>query len=254
LTALGSCAAAPDEEYRPRLHYIGSSTIANFLRDAEEPYGRVQFQLDTEPESVGGENAVLEGRGDLAGVAGRPRAETLEQGVRALEIARDTIAVIVHPSNPVRGLTRQELCAVYSGRVENWKELGGDDRPVRALIVGPDSATRNVFRACVLREIDYAGCAVVRPDADMLTRVAGDPGAIGQLSRSFLIGTVDVKVLAVDGMLPGEASAYPIARPLFLLWWPGRRRVAEFAEWCLSPAGRAVLMKRFSLPGADGAR
>lgn len=244
--ALLGCASSSEVEWTPRLRYVGSSTVAHFLRDAEAAYGRLAFEYDTLPESVGGELAILEGSADLAGVAGRPRSTTLATGIVATEFGRDAIAAVVHPDNLVRGLTSEELRELFAGRITNWSELGGADIPVRAWIVGAESATRNVFRAAVLGEEDYAGCDVARPDVSILDRVAADPGAIGQISVAFLAEDPRVRALEVDGHAPSATDPdYPLTRPLYLLWWPGRERVAAFVAWALGPEGSAVRGRRF---------
>ena len=81
----------------------------------------MRFTFDTEPESLGGEVAIREGRADLAGVAGVPHDETLVGGVEATQIGKDAIAVIVHPSNPVARLSRSQLRGIFSGALRNWK-------------------------------------------------------------------------------------------------------------------------------------
>jgi phosphate transport system substrate-binding protein len=248
--ALLGCRATNDVEGRPVLRYVGSSTIGQFIRDAESPYGRVDFQLDTEPESAGGELAILEGRADIAGVAGEPREATLAAGVTATLVGHDAIAVIGHPGNGVASLSTDELAAIFTGRVTNWSQLGGADMLVRPFVVGPASATRKVFRAAVLGEADYAGCDLVRPDSEMVQRVAAHEGAIGQISLSFLDKRCAVEVLAVDGATPQRAhSGYPITRPLYLLWWPGRGRVSDFVEWTRSTAAQDILRRRFASAG-----
>ena len=243
------CAVSDANDPRPVVRYVGSSTIANFLREAEGAYGRVRFILDTEPESVGGELAIVQGRTDLAGVAGQPRKESLEGGIVASLLGRDAIAVVVHPSNPVDNLTRQQLKDIFTGGIANWQVLGGLDIPIRPYIVGPASATRKVFRSTVLGESDYSGCEVVRPDAEMPDRIGSDPGGIGQISLSFLGSNGATKVLGVDGHRPdSDAGDYPITRPLYLLWWSGRARIAEFIAWTNGAQARAILRTRFMEP------
>lgn len=232
------------------LRYVGSSTIGQFIGDAESEYGRVDFQLDTEPESAGGELAILEGRADIAGVAGEPREATLAAGVTATLVGYDAIAVIAHPGNGVADLSTDELAAIFTGSITNWSRLGGADIPVRPFVVGPASATRKVFRAAVLAEADYAGCELVRPDSEMVQRVAAHEGAVGQISLSFLGERSAVEVLAVDGSRPQRAhTGYPITRPLYLLWWPGRERVAGFVEWTRSTVAQDILRRRFASAG-----
>lgn len=244
-SAIAGC-AAPGES-APLLRYAGSSTIAHFIRDAEPVYARARFLVDTEPESGGAEAAILEGRADLAGLAGVPRQETLERGVQATLLARDAIAVIVNHANPVSSLGRAQLRDIFTGKAKNWREFGGPDRAILPCIVGPESATRRVFRAAVLGESDYGGCTVVRPDDAMVARVAQEPGAIGQISFSFFSECGEVHALAVDGETPVPTNPdYPITRPLYLLTWPGRASVESFVSWARSPAGEAVLARRFA--------
>lgn len=247
-----SCASREPNAARPQLHYVGSSTVANFLRDAEPIYGRDRFVLSTEPESAGGEQAILEGRCDLAGIAGRPRPSTLERGVTATLLGRDAIAILVHSDNPIDGLSLAQLRGVYTGEISNWKELGGPDLPIRALMVGPDSATLNVFRSAVHGEVPLSGYETVRPDSAIIDRVREDPSAIGPISLSFYSAVSRVKRLAIDGEEPLPTNGdYAITRPLYLLWWPGRERVAAFVEWTRTPAAESVLLRRFAR-GADG--
>lgn len=245
---LAGCASARhNQNVSPTVRYVGSSTIANFIRDAEPVYGRARFVVDTEPESAGGEFAIVEGRADLAGMAGCPKTETLKQGVTATLIAHDAIAVVVNTSNPISDLTRPQLRDIFTGKIRNWKGVGGPDLPIRCFIVGPASATQKVFRSVVLGEAGYAGCEVVRPDAEILAKVHAEPGAIGQISFSFLGSCGETKLLAVDGEQPVPANAaYPITRPLYLLWWPGRARVADFVGWSRSAAAEPILLHRFA--------
>ena len=248
ILVIGCVALAGEKGSVPTIRYVGSSTIAHFIRDAEPVYGDAQFVLDTEPESAGGEIAILEGRADLAGVAGIPQPETLEQGVEATVIGQDAIAVVVNRANPIVDLGRSQLKDIFTGKARNWKELGGPDLTVHPYIVSAASATRKVFRSAILREADYDGCEVVRPDTGMLARIEAEPGAIGQISFSFLGSTATVKALRVEGQEPVSTNpSYPITRPLYLLWWPGRARIASFISWTSTAEARALLLERFAL-------
>lgn len=250
------CAAGDRAAGAPSIRYVGSSTIANYIRAAEPVYGNVRFVVDTVPESVGGEIAIREGRADLAGVAGHPGMDTLALGVTATLIGQDAIAVVVHPGNPVADLTVTQLKGIFSGEIRNWKEVGGADVDIRPCTVGPESATRAVFRSAILGETDYAGCEVVRPDSSLLATVRDDPGAIGQISFSFLDEAGSVKAVTVDGHEPMPTNSdYPITRPLYLLWWEGRARVADFVRWTANdPAAAAVLLECFACAGRETSR
>jgi phosphate transport system substrate-binding protein len=242
-----SCATDGGRAEAMPLHYVGSSSIAHFMRAAQEAYGEAGFVIETEPESVGGEEAILTGQCDLAGYAGSPRAPVVRSGLEATMLGRDAIAVIVHPTRDIDNLSLDQLAGIFSGRIRDWAEVGGAAGEIRALIVGPASATRKVFRAAVLGSDDYGACETVGPDADILTRVASDSNAIGQISSSFPIDELALKVLAVDGVRATDgAGQYAITRPLYLLWWPGRERVARFVQWLTTGAGRELRSSYFS--------
>lgn len=244
--ALASCATRTFQGEPVPIRYVGSSTIASFVRAAEPVYRRARFTIDTAAESEGGEQAILEGATDLAGVANRPRAETLRTGVASALIGRDAIAVIVNAKNPVTNLSLANLTSVFTGKVANWSELGGPDLPVAPFIVGSASATRTVFRDAVLQGVDYAGCAEITPDPEIIAAVAAAPGGIGQISFSFLEETPDVRAIGVDGERPSVTNfTYPIVRPLYLLWRESRPEIDAFANWAQTPEGQRVVMQRF---------
>ena len=230
------------------LTYIGSSTIGNFILDAQKDYGRSGFLIDTEPESAGGLRAALKGTSDISGVAGTFDPGLMKRGVVANMIGRDAIAVIVNSSNPVTNLSAKQLRAVFTGNVGNWKELGGLDVPVEPFIVEDLSSTREIFREKILGQEEYSGCETVKPDKRIIDRVSASEGAIGQISMSFLKDREDVRPLMVDGEDPAAANFdYAIFRPLYLMTkGEPRDEVKRFIEWTLSREGQRVVMQRFS--------
>lgn len=169
---------AQDITPKTYLHYTGSSTIGNFISDASPVFGKVNFKMDTRPESVGGELAILEGRTDLTGIARPPSELTLGKGVVSTLIGWDAIAVIVHQSNKIQNLTQSQLKDIFTGKIKNWKELGGPDLIIAPYIVDVESATRKVFRSVILGKEDYVSCEVIRPDVDILANGRKTPVAL----------------------------------------------------------------------------
>lgn len=225
---------------------MGSSTIGQFLHDADPVYERTGFDIDTASESEGGEAAIIAGKTRLAGIARRPRSETLAAGVNATLIGHDAIAVIVHARNAVQDLTTRQLRRVFSGQVVNWRELGGPDLPIHPFVVGSESATRWVFKDAVMPDLDYAGVQEIRPDGRIVEAVATDPGGIGHISFSFLQDSPGVRCVAVEGQEPSVTNFdYPISRPLYLLWRPGSESIRRFIAWTQSEEGQTVVMNRF---------
>lgn len=246
-TAASSDAGAGVAVESPTLLYVGSSTIANFIHEAERPYGKARFIVDSVPESLGGERALQDGNADLAGVAWDPAEETLALGIEATLIGTDTIAVIVNEKNPVTGLSLDQLRGIFTGKTKNWKDVGGPDLEIVPLAVGRESATRPVFRGLAMGGEPYApDTRIVTPDSDMPMEVEAEPGAIGTISFSFLCSGGVVRVLNVDGAqpIPGDID-YSIVRPLYLLWRADNPKAAGFMDWVKSPPGQEVLARCF---------
>ena len=228
------------------LSYVGSSTVDNFISDAQSVLGQITFNVDTKPESSGGELAILEGRADIAGIARLPSKELLSSGVTSTLIGWDAIAIIVNKNNPIQNLTQSQLKGIYTGAFTNWREVGGPDLEIKPYIVGMESATRKVCRSIILGKDDYIAYEEVSPDVDIIERVQNDLGGIGQISFSFVKSNQSVHVLDINGQaLTLTNKNYPITRPLYLLWWSGRRDVAAFVNWTLSNEGQRVVMNRF---------
>ena len=106
--------------------------------------------------------------------------------------------------------------------------------------------------ATVLGGAEPAGARVVRPDSRMAMEVEAEPGAIGAISHSFLCSGGEVRVLRVEGEPPfPDNEAYPITRPLYLLWRPGNPVVEAFIAWTSTPRAEEVLRRCFDLPRSN---
>ncbi|MFT4542070.1 MAG: ABC-type phosphate transport system substrate-binding protein [Planctomycetota bacterium] len=243
LAATLACRSESQHRRARPLEYIGSSTIAHAMHAVNDAEIDEQIDIDDQAESVGGEEAILTGQCDLAGYAGTPSQRVVKSGLEATWIGDDAIAVVVSTERDLNGLSIGQLRSIFSGEIEDWEQIdGAGTGRIKPLIVDRSSVTRKVFRAAVLGVRDYAGCEVVAPDAKILARVAEDPNSIGQISASFPFDDKRVRVLAIDGVRATDRSGeYPITRPLYLLWWPGRERVARLVSWLESPAGQSLL-------------
>ena len=195
--------------------------------------------------------ALLDGAIDIA-MASRPmktkelkkaRAKGIEPV--ATVIARDGIAVIVHPTNPVDALTLSQVRAIYTGKIDRWSEVGGKRETIVVISRDTASGTFEIFKKLALKG------AKVRPDALMLasnravaTTVAQTPGAIGYVGLGYL--SPGVKALQIDGIHPNpetvKSGRYPLARPLFLYTnGPPRGLSAEFIDFVLSPTAQKIV-------------
>lgn len=155
------------------------------------------------------------------GNAGRPvsEAENARYGLRSFAFAVDGVAVIVHPENPVRDLTSQQVRDIFAGKVTRWKEVGGPDERINLYGRDEASGTRKVFWKIALGKGEVAKSANVVPsNGAMKTAVSNDTHAIGYMS----IGRIDDKVapVALDGIAATQANArdgtFPVTRKLYM--------------------------------------
>lgn len=189
-----------------------------------------------------------------------------QKGIEPYEIAvaRDGLAVVVHPDNPVDRLTLDQLADIFTGKIRNWKELGGKDGPIVILSREVNSGTHVYFKEHVLRHNDPEGTAEFAPGALLLSssqaiadEVAGNPSAIGYYGMGYI--SPQQKAIAValdeqseyisptmDNVVDGS---YPISRPLFV-YTNGvpAGEVKAFMDFVLSAEGQKVVVATDFVP------
>jgi phosphate transport system substrate-binding protein len=205
--------------------------------------------------STAGVRAALAGAAHI-GLSSRALTAAESSRLRAVVVARDGIALVVHPDNPVRDLTLGQLRALYAGSVRDWSQLGGRAAPITSITREEGSGTRAAFETLVMAGQTIASSTLVQDSAGAVRQMVGsDPAAVGYIS----IGLVDVtvKALLLDGTAASEASIdadkYPLVRPfLFALPQAREPNAEEFLAWVTGPDGRALLRHEGLLPPAGG--
>lgn len=139
--------------------------------------------------------------------------------VDAFEIARDAIAVIVHPSNPVNNLSKEQVKGIFTGEIKNWNEVGGNSAPILIHTRETGSGTLATLEDLLLDKEKVADRATPYASATLLKNaVATDANGIGFDSIGFVDSTV--KALSVNNVKPSEATvnsgAYPASRSLYV--------------------------------------
>ena len=129
-------------------------------------------------------------------------------------VARDKIAVAVHPSNPVENITMDQLYGIWMGTITNWSEVGGSDTPILFGSRDTSSGTFGVWKKLVVKGEDYTGTSVtvVASNSVMQETIASEPNAIGYVGLAYTEG---LKVITVEGYSTASSN-YPIARALFI--------------------------------------
>src|SRR5215204_37690 len=199
---------------------------------------------------------------DLANASRRIKAEEIEEaksnGVDPVEhiIARDAIAVIVNPENPVNQLTLQQISDIYSGKFTNWSEVGGEDRPIVRLSRETNSGTHVYFLETVLRlgssedKTLFSTDTLLLPSSEgIIAEVRQNPNAIGYDGLGYV--PKDLKTVAIAKeqggvfVLPSIATVndktYPIARDLYM-YTNGEPTglLKEYLDWIVSTEAQQI--------------
>ena len=137
----------------------------------------------------------------------------------ATVVAVDGLAIIVHPSNPIQGLTVQQIRDMYLGTITNWKQLGGPNVAIVLISRDTNSGTYESFEGLVMNKEKISNKAeYVGSNGAIRERVQSTPAAIGYVGLGFVDKTV--KALKVNNVHPDNVTVtsgtYPIARPLFM--------------------------------------
>jgi phosphate transport system substrate-binding protein len=206
----------------------GSTTVGPIAKAFAEYYMSKNQGVNitvSESGSGNGAKSLINGTCDIATMSRFMKDEEFKAAVGkgvlpvATVIAVDGIAVIVHPSCPVQGLTIDQVRDVYTGKISNWKDLGGPNVAIVLISRDTNSGTYETFETLVLNKQKISDKAeYVGSNGAVRSRVQSTPAAIGYVGLGFVDKTV--KALSVNGVVPDNATvtsgAYPIARPLFM--------------------------------------
>lgn len=262
-TFLAGCTGGEGDTKPESLSVTGSTTVLPITQKAAEAYMDTHPDADIQVSGGGssvGVQAVGEGTADI-GMASRDLKDTEREKYPDLVqhvVARDGIAVIVHPSNTVEAVTIAQIKAIYQGTVTNWKDLGGPDMAV--VVVGRDSAsgTREFFQETVMNREDFVPTQLEKNSNGAVKQtIAQTPGAIGYVGLSYVDPSVkalkiDVNGTAVEPTVAAVVSGdYPIARSLTMVTKGEATGLAkEYLAFILSPEGQAIVEKEGFVPVA----
>lgn len=245
----------------------GSDTLLPLTQELAEEY------LDSHPD----EEIIVTGGGSGVGIAALPENTTdiamasrrirfseklkfadLGLDAREVIVAYDALAVVVNPSNPVDSLTREQLEAIFRGKVTNWKEVGGDDCRIVVYSRETSSGTYEFFKESVLENKNYMSSILSMPATGAIIQsVRQTRGAIGYIGLAYLNRYVKPLAVSYDGgshyAYPSVGTAasgqYPIVRPLYYYYDPRKEaEVSSFISFALSPEGQESVLEQGFIP------
>ena len=254
----------------------GSDTIVNLALAWAERYQQEHPNVRISVTGGGsgtGIAALLNGTVDIANASRQISPDEMKQaqakGLKPEEfvIARDAIAVIVNPQNPISRLTLQQVSDLYSGKINNWRQLGGDDRPVVRLSRETNSGTHVYFLETVIRlgsktdKTLFSMDTLLLPSSEgIIAELRDNPDAIGYDGLGYVPTDGSIKVIAVAKdanspyMLPSIATVnnktYPIARDLYMYTAGDPKGAAkEYLDWIrASPEAQDIVGKLGFVP------
>jgi phosphate transport system substrate-binding protein len=277
LTLLSACSSNRAETNSQKASYYidnkGSDTIVNLALAWAEKYQSEHPDVSVAVTGGGsgtGIAALINKTTNIANASRKIKAEEVAEakknGVDPMEhtIARDAIAVIVNPSNPVGQLTMQQISDIYSGKISNWSEVGGEDRPIVRLSREVNSGTHVYFLETVIRmgkkdnKIFFSPDTLLLPSSEgIVSEVRQNPNAIGYDGLGYVPS--DLKTIAIAPeqgqpyILPSIATVndktYPIARDLYM-YTDGEPTgpLKDYLDWILSPEAQQIVADQGFVP------
>jgi phosphate transport system substrate-binding protein len=172
--------------------------------------------------------------------------------------ANDAISVVVNPGNKVDQLTREQLEGMYTGKIKNWKEVGGDDLTIVLYSRESSSGTYEFFKEHVLMNKNYASSALLMPATGAIIQsVSQTKGAVGYVGLAYVEKTVKALKVSYDKgktyVTPSVETAknktYPITRPLQLYYLTSlEKKVAPYINYLLSAEGQKIVLDEGYIP------
>ena len=250
LAAAAGCSRAP----KHGLTLAGSTSVQPFAEKWADAYRARQPDIAIHIQGGGSTAGVQAAMSGAAQIGMASRSLTFEESskVTAVAVARDGIALVVHPTLHVSDLLLEQVRAIYDGEIDDWHTLGGSALPITVITREEGSGTRAAFETLVMSGQRIAASALVQDSTGAVRQmVASDPAAIGYVS----IGLVDdsVRALRLHGVEATEANidagTYPLVRPFLFVTAPEPQgSVQDFIAWITGPEGRTLTRREGLLP------
>lgn len=232
----------------------GSTSVEKILNDMKDEFEALNPDVTIEYTGSGSSAGITDtksGTNNIGAASRELKEEEKEDALKTEVFAYDGIAVIVNPANEaVTDITEEQLADIYSGKITNWKDLGGEDADIFVVSREESSGTRSAFEELIgLKDAGglTGGASVSEGNGPVQAAVAGNENAIGYVSFSFIDDTV--KPLTVGGVEAtaelAKSGSYPLSRPFLFCYYEDKATDAgkAFLEFALTEEGQASVEK-----------
>jgi phosphate transport system substrate-binding protein len=239
----------------------GSTTVLPITQKASEEFMRdtkIAVSLDGSG-SGNGIKALIDGFCDIANSSRELKKEEISASeakgftMKEIAIAYDMVVPIVHPSNPVKNLTSDQLKGIYDGSITNWKKLGGKDEQIVVISRDTSSGTYEVWSEKIMKKVDVSKSALLQAsNGAIISAVAANPKAIGYVGFGYLSDTVHaVTINSIEVTIDnGRSGKFPVSRKLFMI--VNEKKISteaqKFIDFILSDKGQAIVKETGFIP------
>lgn len=251
----------------------GSDTLVNLALAWAERYREIAPSVSIAVTGGGsgtGIASLINGTVDIANASREMKEDEIAaaqaNGINPIEftVAIDALAIVVHPANPVDKLTIDQLSDIFTGRITNWREVGGKDTPIILVSRETNSGTHVYFLEEVIRKGEKDNKDIFAPQTLLMPSSVGitseirrNPNAIGYDGLGYVTEHEKVIAVAKDSNSPyvlptvetGADGSYPIARGLYM-YTAGEPTgvIAEYLDWIRGPEGQAIVAELGFVP------
>ncbi len=237
-----------------RIEIAGSTSVQPVAEKLAEKYMEKHPNVKINVQGGGsgmGIRTAQQGIVDI-GTSSKKLKDNEKDGLQDFVIGTDGIVIALNTENNVTDLSTEQLRDIFSGKITNWKEVGGPDATIHVIVRESGSGTLSSFKSLVMKKTNITSDAIVQGSTEAVKQaIKQDPYAIGFVSLSHM--SSDVKAIEVDGITPSETTiadgSYPLQVPfLFLTKGDPKGITKDFIDWVFSAEGQAIIREEKIVP------
>lgn len=249
----GSSEATTNNEvtstHSAKIAISGSTSVGPLLENEAEEFETDNSNVTIEINQTGSSSGIKDTKNGTSEIGMSSRELTSEEagGLEEVTVAVDGIAVVINKDNPVKNLTLEQVKDIFTGKITNWSEVGGEDAPIVVVSRESGSGTRGAFEEILgYKETETVKTALINNSTGSTKAVVeGNENAIGYMSVGYVDNTISA--VSIDGV---EATSdnvksgdYKIQRPFLLVYKEGglSEKGQEFIDFILSEEGQKIV-------------